>query len=450
MADDSANSGRNPLQTAMNVARIYFQNHLKEDEVAREYVQRRGLSAQSIYKFQIGYAPDAFRGLCDHYSVHKVRLAAKEASLLTTLPDSQRMIDFFRGRLMFPIKGMDGELLGYAGRLIIDRENTPKYMNTAETALFKKGELLYGMYENSKAIKETKEAMLVEGYIDVITMAANGFPIALAPMGTALTAKQFSLIGDMGVKKLTVCLDGDAAGQRAADRTIDIVMDQWHPSMQVMVAVLPDGHDPDSMIREHGVEAFQAATSSAVPLDQYIHQLCSKGHRTPPGLEDRAEYLEKMKGYLSRSAGILYSSLYIHAAKYSGLPASSLNELLPNPEAASQIKWDSNTALAARWLVHDLPLQKRIAAQINAIELKTLGLDELTSLARQFLDGTPPSGRLHQFAKAHGPLSSAEVAELRGNWKSWMARATITENIGRVAENPYNDAAKNAIRMILK
>jgi DNA primase len=433
----------------MQVARIYFQNHLKEDEVAKEYVLKRGLTPQSLYKFQIGYAPEAFRGLCDHFNFHKVRIAAKEASLLTTLPNSERLCDFFRGRLMFPIKSMDGDLLGYAGRLLVAKENVPKYINTAETAIFKKGELLYGMYENSQAIKAADEAMLVEGYIDVITMAANEFPIGLAPMGTALTGNQFGLILNMGVKKLTVCLDGDAAGQRAADRTINVVMDQYHPSMQVFVALLPDGHDPDSMIRECGVEAFRAAKDGAIPLDEYIHQLCAKGHRTPPGLEDRAEYLEKLKSYLTRSSGVLYSKLYEQAKKYSGLPADSLNELLPNAEATNKINWDSNTALAARWLVHDLPLQKRIAAQIAGIELKTMGLGELTDLAKQYLDGSEPSGKLYQFAKAHGALMPTEVTELRVNWKSWMNRASIEENLQRIAENPYNDAAKNAIRMSL-
>ncbi|WP_219096133.1 toprim domain-containing protein [Pseudomonas sp. UMAB-40] len=449
MADENAPNGRSPLQTAMQVARIYFQNHLKEDPVAKEYVQKRGLTPQSLYKFQIGYAPDQFKGLCDHFTFHRVRLAAEQASLLFTLPNSKRMGDFFQGRLMFPIKGMDGDILGYAGRLLVPKEGSGKYINTAETAIFKKGELLYGMYENSQAIKAADEAMLVEGYIDVITMAANEFPIGLAPMGTALTGNQFRLILNMGVKKLTVCLDGDAAGQRAADRTINVVMDQYHPSMQVCVALLPDGHDPDSMIREHGVEAFRAAKDCAIPLDEYIHQLCAKGHRTPPGLEDRAEYLQKLKDYLTRSSGVLYSKLYSHAEKYSGLPTKELNALLPNAEATNKINWDANTALAARWLVHDHHLQKRIAAQIAGIELKTMGLGELTDLAKQYLDGSEPSGKLYQFAKAHGALAPTEVAELRGNWKSWMTRASIEENLGRIAENPYNDAAKKAIRMTL-
>ena len=433
----------------MQVARIYFQNHLKEDEVAREYVQKRGLSPQSLYKFQIGYAPDEFRGLCDHFNVKAVLFAAKEASLLTTLPNSARLCDFFRGRLMFPIKDMDGDIVGYAGRLLVPKENVGKYINTAETAIFKKGELLYGMYENARAIKEADEAMIVEGYIDVITMAANEYPIGLAPMGTALTASQFRLILNMGVKKITVALDGDAAGQRAADRTMSVVMDQYHPGVQIYVALLPDGHDPDSMIRERGVEAFRAAKDAAVPLDEYIHQLCAKGHTNPPGLEDRAEYLEKLKPYLEKSSGVLYSKLYSHAEKYSGLPANSLNELLPNAEAANKISWDANTALAARWLVHDAQLQKRIAAQIAVIELTTMGLGELTALAKQYLDGAEPSGKLYQFAKAHGPLAPSEVSELRDNWKSWMRRATIEENLHRIAENPYNDAAKNAIKMTL-
>ncbi|MGO4801042.1 toprim domain-containing protein [Pseudomonas sp. W22_MBD1_FP4] len=449
MAQVNEPDERSSLHTAMQVARIYFQNHLKLDDVAKAYVQRRELTAQSLYKFQIGYAPDSFRGLCDHFHLHTVRLAAKEASLLTTMGDSKRLMDFFRGRLMFPIKGMDGDLLGYAGRLIVDKENTPKYINTAETALFKKGEMLYGMYENQHAIKLAKEAMLVEGYIDVITMAANEFPIGLAPMGTALTAMQLKLILNSGVKKLTVCLDGDAAGQRAADRTIGVVMDQYHPGLEVVVALLPDGHDPDSMIRELGVEAFRSAKGSAIPLDEYIHKICSKGHKPQPGLEDRAEYNLKISKYMERAGGVLYTKLFNHAKQYSGLSFTDLGKLLPNPESTTKVNWDPNTALAARWLVHDLPLQKRIATQIAAIEMKTLGLDDLTTLAKQYLESAEPSGKLYQFAQAHGPLIPSEVAELRSNWKGWMKQAALQENIQRIAENPYNEAAKNAIRMSL-
>lgn len=449
MAQDNQPNERSPLHTAMQIARIYFQNHLKQDEVAKAYVQRRELSAQSLFKFQLGYAPDSFRGLCDHFQFHTIRLAAKEASLLTTFADSQRLMDFFRGRLMFPIKAMDGELLGYAGRLIVDKENTAKYINTAETPLFKKGEMLYGMYENQHAIKAAKEAMLVEGYIDVITMAANEFPIGLAPMGTALTPMQLKLVLNSGIRKLIVCLDGDAAGQRAADRTIGVVMDQYHPGLEVVVALLPDGHDPDSMIRELGVEAFRSAKDGAIPLDEYIHKICSKGHKSPPGLEDRAEYNLKISKYMERSGGVLHTKLLNHAKQYSGLSVAQLDKLLPNPEATTKVNWDSNTALAARWLVHDLTLQKRIAAQIAGIEMRTLGLDDLTNLAKQYLESAEPSGTLYQFAQAHGPLNQSEVAELRNNWKGWMKQAALEENIQRIAENPYNDAAKNAIRMAL-
>ena len=450
MDNKTTSSDSSTLHLAMKVARIYYQNHIK-DAAPKAYTEERGLTPGALYKFQIGYAPGAWRGLVDHYSSHKIRLAGKEAGVITTLSTSERMMDFFRDRLMFPIRTHEGDLVGFAGRLLEAKEGSPKYINTPETELFHKGAILYGMFENGPAIKSAMEAIMVEGYTDVITMADNNIPLGVAPMGTALTPQQFSLIMKTGVRKLTVCLDGDSAGMRAAERSIETIMEQYHPGLAVFIATLPDGHDPDSMIKTHGAQGFLAEMDKALSLDVYIHKVCSVGHRAEPTIDDRAEYLTRLAPYVEQSSGSLYNVLLTTAIDYTKLQREQVIELLPaRAEQDSQVTWDKNTALAARWLVHDQHQQQQIAAKLSGITLKSLGLDELSALAKQFEEGTQPTGRLHQYAQAHGALSATEISELRMNWQSWMKRATLDEGLKNIAENPFSESAKQTIRMALR
>ncbi|MDZ5605185.1 toprim domain-containing protein [Pseudomonas sp. RP23018S] len=439
------------LDTAMKVSRIYFQGHIKADE-PKAYLEKRKLSPTAIYKFQLGYAPAAQdgRGLVAHFSTNAVRFAARDAGVLKQL-DNKRLLDFFRGRLMFPIRSHEGDLVGFAGRLLEEKEGAPKYMNTPETEIFHKGSILYGMHENGSAIRESREAVLVEGYMDVIAMADHGLANGLAPMGTALTPVQFGLILDSGVRKLTVCLDGDAAGQRAAERTLETIMEQYHPALAIFIATLPDNHDPDSYIRDFGVDKLRSELSKAERLDDYIHKVCTSGHRAIPSLEDQAEYITKMQPFLTQSSGVLYNALLQRTLDYTKLPRNELLPLVPAPaEQDSQISWDKNTALAARWLVNDTDLQQEIAAKLSGIKLKSLGLDELSSLAKQYLTGVNPTGLLFQFAKAHGSLSTTEITDLRSNWQSWMKRATVEESLKMLDSNPFSASAKHAIRHALR
>ena len=450
MDDKSAPSDSSTLHLAMKVARIYYQNHIKDD-APKSYLESRGLSPTALYKFQIGYAPKAFRGLVDHYSSPTVLFAGKEAGVVTNMQDTKRLRDFFIDRLMFPIRTHEGDLVGFAGRLLEPMEGSPKYINTPETELFHKGAILYGMFENGAAIKNAMEAIMVEGYTDVITMADNNIPLGVAPMGTALTPMQYSLIMNTGVRKLTMCLDGDSAGMRAAERSIETIMEQYHPGLAVYIATLPDGHDPDSMIKAHGADGFLAEMDKALPLDAYIHKICSVGHRAEPSLDDRAEYLTRLGPYVEQSSGTLYNVLLVKAIDYTKLQRDQVVELLPaRAEQDSQITWDKNTALAARWLVHDQHQQKQIAAKLSGIKLQSLGLDELSTLAKQYEDGAQPTGRLHQYAQAHGGLSTTEISELRVNWQSWMKRATLDEGLKNIAENPFSESAKQTIRMALR
>lgn len=436
------------LHKAMDVGRIFFQNRRKDQE-AVDYLETRDFSHAALYKFQIGFAPRKGRDLVEHYSFHKTRLAAKEAGLITTAGESARLVDFFRNRIMFPIRNPNGDLIGFAGRLIGDGE-APKYINTPETAVFHKGKVLYGLFENRESIAKAGAAIVVEGYTDVIRMYDNGIGLGVAPMGTAFTPDQLVALQEAGAHKITFCFDGDKAGDKAAARTLDIVMANYRPEIEIFIARLPSPHDPDTMIRQEGAAAFKAVIQMAAPLGEFIHQQCITGHRLPPSMDDQAEYLTRVKPFLSSASGHLYSGLMAEACLYTALSPDTLNGLMPNDAFNDhQASWDRTTTLAARWLVNDFGQQQGIAGKFAPITLKSLGLGDLVDLAKQYVAKVKPTGPLYEFARAHGPISQAEIQELRQNWQPWMKRATLEEGLQNIAANPMSENAKKTIRMAL-
>lgn len=434
---------------ALTVARIYFQSHLSSPE-AEAYVKSRGLSHAACRKFEIGYAPENWRGLVDHFKSHSVRLAAKDAGILTSPANSKRLLDFFRGRLIFPIRDVEGQLVGYGGRDTTNGPDTPKYLNTPETDLFQKSQLLYGLYDNLGSIRARREAILVEGYLDVVRLSTEGFPYAAAPMGTALTDEQTSLLLQQGVNKLWICLDGDKAGEKAAERSVDVLMHQYQPTLEIMLVKLPGDHDPDSLIRAEGPAAFQAALDQAVPLPEYIHFICTKGFGEKPCLEDKALYLQRIEPYIENASGHLQDKLIDRAQQFSGLPRKDLfaasvkrgdNDLID--------QWHPMVGLAARWMAFDVnPL--RIARSLAKLTAQGHGLLELSDMARKIVAGEQPSGLLHQFCKAHGELMPEELDELSAGWGQWHRDAALEHHLGVLSKMPFDQDAREAVRNLTR
>lgn len=168
--------------------------------------------------------------------------------------------------------------------------------------------MLYGLYEHQNLIRSTREATLVEGYMDVITTSINGHDTTVAPMGTAFTDAQLRLLQMLGVRRLFICLDGDGAGQAAAARTLNVIMQSYDPSMEIRVVTLPDNHDPDSFIREFGGNAFAQQKQAATSLADYIHSLLIKGIPEKPCLEDKALYLHRLETYTEHACGELLNN----------------------------------------------------------------------------------------------------------------------------------------------
>ncbi|MBA1280414.1 DNA primase [Stutzerimonas stutzeri] len=444
----SADPKASELQSkALTVARIYFQSHLNSPE-AKAYLAKRELTPATCRKFEIGYAPDNWRGLVEHFKSHPVRLAAKDAGLITSPANSQRLLDFFRDRLTFPIRTATGELVGYGGRLVGEHPNSPKYMNTPETDLFQKSKLLYGLHEHLSSIEERREAILVEGYMDVVRLSVSGFDYAVAPMGTALTTDQIHLLLERGVRRLWICLDGDNAGEAAAQRSVDLLMDHYHPALQIMLVQMPDKHDPDSLIREHGPEGFGRSLESAVSLPAYIHAVCTKGFPTAPCLEDKALYLQRLGPYIQRAAGFLQDKLIEQAQDFTGLtPDQIYADRQSRLDNSSVAQWHSLVSLAARWMVFDQN-STRIAERISKITATRNGVDELAALGKAISEGTSPSGLLNDFCMAHGQLQPEEMQVLRREWSSWLQDVQLEQHLESLRQMPFDQHAKNSIRAI--
>ena len=274
----------NSLHDAMAAAADWFRQQLGglEGATARALLERRGVSEETQRTFGIGYAPDA-RG--------KLRAALKpfgdamliEAGLLIDV-EGKEPYDRFRGRLMIPIRDARGRVIAFGGRIIGDGE--PKYLNSPDTPLFDKGRTLYNLDRALAPARKAARVFVVEGYMDAIALAQAGIGEAVAPLGTALTEHQLERLWRIADVP-TLCFDGDAAGQKAAIRAAHRALPMLAPGRSLKFVTLPDGQDPDDLVKARGVGAFEACVREATPLVDRLwsHELAAEPLTTP---EERA------------------------------------------------------------------------------------------------------------------------------------------------------------------
>ena len=262
----------------MEQAQIFFEKSLYRElgSEARDYLKSRGLTKTAAEYFGIGFAPNHFSVLKDE--MIQQGASAKmliEAGLIIEPEDQGREPwDRFRNRIMFPIHDSRGRLVAFGGRAM-QKDAKAKYLNSPETPIFQKGQLLYNYHRARKAISNPKNnargMIVAEGYMDVIALSRAGFEHAVAPMGTALTADQLALLWRAGPEPI-LCFDGDKAGQRAAFRSIERALPHIRPGQSLRFAMLPNGQDPDDLIKAKGKTAMQDVLNSALPLVDMLWQ----------------------------------------------------------------------------------------------------------------------------------------------------------------------------------
>ncbi|SFK54896.1 DNA primase [Methylocapsa palsarum] len=262
---------RTGLIDVMELAAAYFSAQLNASAGtgARAYLARRGLEAPIQSQFRLGYAGPEKYALRDHLAGKGVPAKAMiEAGLLIHGEDIAVPYDRFRDRIMFPICDRSGRVIAFGGRALA-KDAQAKYLNSPETELFHKGSILYNHHNARKAAHETGQIIVVEGYVDVISMSAAGFAGAVAPLGTALTPSQCELLWKMAEEPV-LCFDGDKAGVKAAYRAIEMVLPLIGPGRSLRFALLPEGSDPDDLVRSGGRDAMSAVLGEALPLADLI------------------------------------------------------------------------------------------------------------------------------------------------------------------------------------
>lgn len=252
---------------------------------AQDYLRQRGVDAAMIERYGLGYAP-AQGGLSGHLPGD----AAERAGLMITRDDGSHY-ERFRNRLMFPIRDSRGQIVGFGGRTLVD--DKAKYLNSPETPLFHKGRLLYGLYEARQARRDLPGFVVVEGYMDVIALAQFGIDYAVATLGTAATAQHLEQLLRIH-PRVTFCFDGDKAGRRAAAHALDVALPLLRDGHQLHFLFLPEGHDPDSLVREIGAEAFATQVQQAQPLSDYLLRGLEDGLDMGT-LEGRAAFSERAR-----------------------------------------------------------------------------------------------------------------------------------------------------------
>jgi DNA primase len=249
-------------------ARIY-QQQLQSSDNALAYVAKRGLAAATIEKYNIGYAPDSWDLLLKQLATTRQGRDQLFELKLTNRNDNGREYDFFRDRLMFPIRDKRGRVIGFGGRVLGD--GTPKYLNSPETRLFHKGRELYGLYEARQQQERLAMLLVVEGYMDVVALSQFGIEFAVACLGTATTGDHMQTMFRY-TPTVVCCYDGDRAGRDAAWRALQSALPHLKDGVELKFVFLPDGEDPDTLVRKEGKDAFISRLQQAQSLSNYLFE----------------------------------------------------------------------------------------------------------------------------------------------------------------------------------
>ena len=258
---------RATLSEVLEQAAAAYSQRLKDAPQAIAYLKGRGLSGKMARRFGLGYAPPGGKTLAGVFADYADPLLLEAGLVIADENDASHRYDRFRDRVMFPIRNVKGEIIGFGGRVLGDAR--PKYLNSPETAVFHKGRELYGLFEARAALRESGFALVVEGYMDVLALAQLGFANAVATLGTACTPEHIDKLFRF-TSAIVFSFDGDAAGRRAAHKALAAALPHASDTRSVKFLFLPPEHDPDSYIRQHGAPAFAQALAEAVPLSRFL------------------------------------------------------------------------------------------------------------------------------------------------------------------------------------
>ena len=348
--DENVASEQEELYGVCRAAGLFFHQTLTEStdgKLALEYLRHRGFTDETIRTFGLGYAPASWDATVNHFREKDVSMELLAKAGLVRRREDGSYYDYFRGRAMFPVFSTTGRILGFGARKMLEDDPLGKYINSPETAIYNKSRILYGIHQSKEAIRENENAILVEGYADLITVFQSGVKNVVASSGTALTQEQIQLIGRYA-KSVTIVYDADTAGVAAASRGVELIVEN---GLDVRVVVLPEGEDPDSFVGKHGGEEFRKLVGDAISFIDFIAMRYeAAGKLASP--EGQAETVRAIVSIIAKMSDELKQNFYIkHVAEKYKLYESTLHrelEKLPGGNRRQQFGGKRQTTVARR------------------------------------------------------------------------------------------------------
>ncbi len=391
------------LTEVLGKAAESYRKSLKTSSKAVDYLKGRGLTGEIAKDFGLGYAPEGWRSLASVFPDYQDALLVESGLVISNNEEAseEKRYDRFRDRIMFPIRNVKGECIGFGGRIL--GEGTPKYLNSPETPVFSKGRELYGLYEARNALREAGYVLVTEGYMDVVALAQLGFANAVATLGTACTTEHVQKMFRF-TDAVVFSFDGDAAGRRAARKALDGALPFATDVRNVKFLFLPAEHDPDSFIREHGSQAFARMVSDATPLSRFMIEVSREGCDIDTA-EGRALLASQAKPlWTALPEGILKTQLLGEFADLIGIGERELQRLWL---AAGQRPTAERSRLAGKGLANPASAKPRrpIPIRSKPASREDRALQILFSDMKQWsVMASPLQHLLMDLTSAHGRL----------------------------------------------
>ena len=467
----NANPDTQDLFNALEAASRYYQRQLATSDKARAYLDARGVGDAVRAQFGIGYAPEGFSALKDALGTDPRRLQLLERAGMLSKNDRGHVYDKFRDRVMFPILDRRGRVIAFGGR-VLSKDDGPKYLNSPETALFHKGRELYGLWQVRQANQKIERLIVVEGYMDVVALFEHGVSQAVATLGTATTPDHAELLF-RNAPDVYFCFDGDRAGRGAAWKAVESVLPRMRDGRQAFFLFLPEGEDPDSIVRQEGAQGFEARLRQATPLSQFFFDTLSAGVSLT-SLDGKARLAERAKPLLAQIPdGAFGDLMQQRLTEITGLGARQ-----PSTEARAPIRRQGSQPLAPpkRSLVRSaisLLLQQPslaldLAPPYRFVALRQPGIELLTELIAlvsvrpdittgallEHFEDREEGAALHKLATQSLPGDAAHWRDEFRDAIAQLDRQTLQQRIDELQDKQrgpgLDDADKAELRELLQ
>jgi DNA primase len=455
------------LYALLDAAAGFYQRALPDSAVAKAYCRKRGLDEDVIGRFRIGWAPGGWDAVKRALGTSDVRVKMLEQAGMLSTGEKGKQYDRFRDRLMFPILDRRGRVIAFGGRIL--EGDGPKYLNSPETPLFHKGRELFALWQVRQANAKLERLIVVEGYMDVVSLHQAGVTQVVATLGTATTNEHAELLF-RAAPDVFFCFDGDRAGRSAAWRALESVLPRMRDGRQAFFLFLPEGEDPDTLVRKEGQAGFEARLKNATPLSEYFYAYLSHDVNVAT-LDGRARLAEHAKPLLAKLPdGAFRDLMFAELEKRTGvqgapaqpaLAASHRPVLANNAPRRTLVRSAIAMLLANPGLAQEVTLPYAFAALDKpGIPLLTELLDFLqerpginTALLLEHFAGREESGALQKLALTEFP---GEPEALRAEFMDAMhklAEQTTQQRLDRLivkqSEHGLDEAEKGELRALL-